>query len=361
MSYSRMGYTGASTTILSTPLVSAKIRNNFVNHVCLVLDRSLSMSRHEQALVQAADLQIAHLAAKSQEMDQETRITVISFGDTAEVLVWDMDVMRLPSIKELYKISGNTALATATTLALDDLAEIPTKHGDHSFLIFVLTDGQENRSPHEVRQILPHRVSALAENWTVAFLVPNVLAQRDVHETVRIPKGNIALWDTTSADGAVEAGATIRDATDRFLEGRLRGDRGMGAAVFSTSTDAVNKGTIAAAALTPLSPNNYLMLPVTEKVQIRSHVLTHGHQYVSGRAYYELSKRESIQPQKSVAVVDRKTGQVYTGPQARRILGLPDMEVKVRPDYNPDYKIFIQSTSVNRNLVAGTQLLWMLR
>jgi len=39
------------------------------------------------------------------------------------------------------------------------------------------------------------------------------------------------------------------------------------------------------------------------------------------------------------------------------LLGLPDYEVKVNPAATPDFTIFIQSTSVNRKLLADTNLL----
>jgi hypothetical protein len=39
------------------------------------------------------------------------------------------------------------------------------------------------------------------------------------------------------------------------------------------------------------------------------------------------------------------------------MVGLPNYKVRVRPDFNPDYKVFVQSTSVNRKLVPGTKLL----
>jgi len=33
------------------------------------------------------------------------------------------------------------------------------------------------------------------------------------------------------------------------------------------------------------------------------------------------------------------------------------MDVRVRPDYNPLYDVFVQSTSTNRKLLRGTKLL----
>lgn len=42
------------------------------------------------------------------------------------------------------------------------------------------------------------------------------------------------------------------------------------------------------------------------------------------------------------------------------MIGLPDMAVRVKPDYNPDYSVYVQSTSINRKLIAGTKYLYLL-
>jgi Mg-chelatase subunit ChlD len=51
-------------------------QQNYINHIVMVLDMSGSMSPHARELIKVADGQIAHLARRSQELDQETRITV---------------------------------------------------------------------------------------------------------------------------------------------------------------------------------------------------------------------------------------------------------------------------------------------
>lgn len=58
-------------------------------------------------------------------------------------------------------------------------------------------------------------------------------------------------------------------------------------------------------------------------------------------------------------MLEKKTDRVYTGPEARALLGLPETEVRVKPDHNDDFTIFVQSTSVNRKLVPSTRLLLM--
>lgn len=68
----------------------------------------------------------------------------------------------------------------------------------------------------------------------------------------------------------------------------------------------------------------------------------------------------TIQGNKELMVVEKNSGRAYSGPDARRVVGLPDMTVRVKPDHNPDFDIFVRSTSTNRKLIAGTRLLLLL-
>ena len=79
-----------------------------------------------------------------------------------------------------------------------------------------------------------------------------------------------------------------------------------------------------------------------------------------GAAFYLLMKPENeVQDHKQIAIRDKKTGVIYSGVNARQMLGLPyHGTVKVVPGNHGGYDIFIQSTSVNRKLVKGTQVLY---
>ena len=132
--------------------------------------------------------------------------------------------------------------------------------------------------------------------------------------------------------------------------------------LFSTDATAVNAATIKQAGLTPMARGTYILVPVpTDKVPIKEFTEQCGHKYVIGRGFYELSKKETIQTSKDLVVVGKKDSKVYSGPQARSLVGLPDsMDVRVEPNSNPDYTIFVQSTSVNRHLKVGTKYLYLL-
>jgi hypothetical protein len=328
--------------------------NNHINHVVMVLDASISMNGVSEALIKAVDAEIAHLAKRSQEMNQETRITIYVFSNTVRCVVYDMDVLRLPSIRELYRTGGMTALVDASLQAIDDLAMTPEKYGDHAFLIYVFTDGQENRSSHHYSE-LKRRIADLPDHWSLGVLVPD---WRGEHEAAKygFPPNNIAVWDATTEGGVHQAVSVVRQATERFMEGRARGIRGS-RNIFSTGSDAVNAQTLRSAALTPLPHTSYKLVPVPSDGPIREFIERCGYHYTVGMAHYQLTKTETIQANKSLAVVRKATHEVFTGPQVRDLVGLPAMGVRVKPDFNPEYDIYVQSTSVNRKLLAGTQVL----
>jgi len=361
---------------------------NYINHVAFVIDASTSMRPHAASVVTVVGAEIAHLARRSQELDQETRVTVYSFADEVTCLIYDKDVLRLPSIRDIYRVGGNTSLIAATWLSQVDLEKTAQLYGDHAFLTYVVTDGQENASAfcpvfggtpryrdgawtstarigeHSTaslsRQLLT-KLSGQPDNWTVACLVPDVLAKAEAW-AFGFPVENIAVWDTKARDGVEVAMSTVRAATETFMTNRARGVRGS-RTLFAGGADVVNTRNInASQGFRPLDKATYDLYTVRGDydLDIRPHVayLT-GQPYRSGSAYYELTKPEKIQPQKEILLRNRKSGRVYASVDARKLLNLPDHEVRVRPEDNAEFQIFVQSTSVNRKLVVGTKVLVM--
>lgn len=361
------------------------LKNHKVNHVALVIDKSGSMKKHEDTVVQVVDEFVRGLKVESDALGHETRISLYAFDHEIECLVWDMDVKALPSMRGVYRVNrGATSLIEASVVSLDDLAnEVSQKYGEHSFLQVVWTDGEENASgcsetgrmhtsPYGAVQDraqlqrwlkrIQTTMDGLADNWTSAILVPSSLAKRTA-QSYGFPAGNIAVWDADTTAGVEEAIGTVKAAATSFLRGREQGVRGT-KNLFAMGADLDTADV--KARLDPLDIGKYILIPVDQQMQIRDFVTRSGHPYKTGCAFYELSKREKVQGNKQVAVAEkdpatgRMTGKVFSGPAARQLLGLPDAEVTVKPGHNDKYVIFVQSTSVNRKLIPGTKLLVML-
>ena len=318
-----------------------------INHVALVLDASVSMSTHKSELIRVADEQIRYLALRSEELEQETRVSVYTFSDDVKCLIFDMDVMRLPSIADLYRIEGMTALVDAVVKSQEDLSTTSRIYGDHAFLSFFLTDGMENASRNSWR-VLPRYFNK--SGWSLGFLIPKS-SNRIYFDRMGIDSGNVATWDTESVQGIADSFGSIREATDTFMNNRASGIQA--STVFSTGTDTVNKETVKNLKPVKVSKTYY----VTDDSRIDEFYNVMYGTYPFGHAYYQLTKRETIQPTKGILVLDKRTQKVYGGPDARKLIGLPDETIKVSPNHNPDYEIFVQSTSYNRKLKAGTKTL----
>lgn len=324
--------------------------DQYINHVVLVLDASSSMGGLEKEVVTVADNTIAYLAQRSQELDQETRITVYKFADRVECLVYDKDVLRLPSMKTLYRTSGMTALIDATVKSIQDLTKTATLYGDHAFLIYVLTDGGENRSILKSRDLTDH-LNALPDNWTLACMVPN---QQGVFEAKKFgfAPNNIAVWNTDAA-GIKEVGQVIQKTSDTFMVNRAQGIRG------SKNLFHMDVAKIDTKKLMPIGKDQFIFYHVDQTSVIAEFVRRRLGYYDIGSAYYQLVKPEDVQAQKNILVMKNSTMEFFSSKDARHMLGLPDETVRVAPAQHPDYTIYVQSTSVNRKLPAGTQLVVM--
>jgi hypothetical protein len=330
------------------------VRQGYINHVGLVLDASSSMSHLRKSTIEVADLQIKDLAQRSQQMDQETRATVYTFNERVDCVYYDKDVLRLPTIAEYYKPHGNTALIDATLKAISDLRATATLYGDHAFLIYVLTDGQENSSK-KLAKTLQNELQTLPDNWTLAVFVPN---QAGVFEAKKLgfAPGNIMVWDTTTEHGMQEVGRVISNTTQSYMTARSQGIRGT-KGLFNIDTSHLTDHNIQST-LIPVPLDRYRVRTVPFVMQIATFVEEHMHiPYKKGNSFYQLSKPETVQASKQVMVRDNKTQVVYSGTQARQLLNLPGYDVRVDTADHPCYDIFIQSTSVNRKLVPGTEVI----
>jgi len=326
---------------------------NYINHIAFVIDASGSMQGLSQTVVDIFDSQIAYLARRSKELDQETRASVYLFNETTRCLLFDMDVMRLPSLKGLYSADGGTALLDAVAKSIEDLEDTSTLYGDHAFLLYALTDGEENRST-TTPSAISKRINGLADNWTLGVLVPN---QRGATEAQRFgfPQSNIQIWEVGSV-GLKKVSDVIQTSADTFMRNRALGIRGT-KTLFQVDASSLSV-TQVKKTLSELKPSDYQVLLVRKEAVIKPFVeswIPTG--YVQGSAYYQLTKKETVQGSKQVCIQHKRTGKVYSGHSARQLLGLPSHEVKVEPADFGDYNIYIQSNSSNRKLVAGTNLL----
>ena len=97
--------------------------------------------------------------------------------------------------------------------------------------------------------------------------------------------------------------------------------------------------------------SGYQVVNVPMDCAIREFVQSHG---VTGDGFYEWTKAEIVQDYKKVLAVNKETGAIVTGSRARTVLGIGKATGRYAPRKDATHTGFIQSTSVNRKLVGGT-------
>jgi von Willebrand factor type A domain len=117
--------------------------------------------------------------------------------------------------------------------------------------------------------------------------------------------------------------------------------------------------TFAAADLHAVPPGRFQVLSVDTDTPIKDLVIENGLRFKKGRGFYEFTKTETIQAGKEVVLMDKKTGDRFSGVKARELLGLPEgMTTRIKPTSLEKYAVFVQSTSANRKLMGGTRFLY---
>jgi hypothetical protein len=111
--------------------------------------------------------------------------------------------------------------------------------------------------------------------------------------------------------------------------------------------------------LQAVDPHRFQVLHVDKDQDIKGFVLATGAAFKKGRGFYEFMKTETIQEKKEVVLVDRTSGDMFSGPKAREMIGLPLGERgRLKPTVMDKFAVYIQSTSVNRKLIGGTKFLY---
>jgi hypothetical protein len=267
------------------------------------------------------------------------------------------------SVAKLNALANYTTEGTATPLfdsvgeLIELLESVPdATQPDVSFLVMAITDGEENASKKYVRT-LGDKIRQLqaTDRWTFVFRVPKGYARHLT--TLGIPSGNIVEWEQTER-GMRESSIHNQQAVSRYFTGLRAGVR-------STDQFYTNLANLSArdvkAALKDISAQVDIW-PVKRPSEIRNFVeYKLGNRPMRiGAAFYQLSKKEKVvQDYKLIVVRDKTTGAVYFGQASRDLLGLPTSgTIQLSPGDHGNYEVYVQSASVNRKLVPGTNVLY---
>lgn len=340
-------------------VTKSKKVSQYTNHIAIAVDGSGSMSSLRSKVVSCFDQLISDLRENSRLFNQETRVSVYIFDSDVEVMAFDTDVERLPSIKDFYFVRGNTALATTMNVAIDDLKKVPELYTDHAFLLYVLTDGADNNSTDSDKRKLTQFLNSRPNNWTIAAHVPNSQGVRYM-ESLGLSRENIQIWELTER-GMEKATELATSSIKTYMQNRSLGIRSTDSFYASVDVSNLNANTVKQQ-LEKINQRKVKIVQNThlKAVEIRDLVESAlpSFTYTKGCAFYEIVKKETIQAGKEVLIRDKKDGVVYGGDEARKLIGIPQNKTcMATPAFSADYEIYIQSTSVNRNVIPKQRVL----
>lgn len=327
------------------------------NHIALVIDKSGSMGSLRSEMVSAVNGFGDVIRDRAAKDGSTTTVSLITFSGIIKTIYLGADASALKTLTTAeYCPDGTTALLDAVGMTVEELRKLPNADDPStSFLVIALTDGEENASTRYNKTRLAALLNETEKDgrWTVAFHVPK--GGRNYLTNFGIKPENIREWEQTKR-GVDETSNTTAIGISGFFDARATGKTKVDK--FFTDLSKVSV-TQVKTKLVDVS-KQYKLFTVDREVAIKEFVEEKTKKpYVLGSAFYELTKPETVQPQKDVLIVERgkEKNAIYGGVSARDMLGLPQgAHAKLTPANLSIWRPLIKSTSPNRKLVRGTIL-----
>lgn len=331
------------------------------NKVTLILDSSGSMSNIRQQTISMANEIVNTIKRDSLKHRQRTEFSLVTFDDTVNrsTTYTNVDIKKIKVLAGCdYVIGGMTALHDAIGTVLDDyILTHEYKDENCSFLVIVITDGYENAS-RKYKTYVKELIAKVNKTGRFTVTVQTPSGGEVAIQQLGIAKDNITSF-SASPRGVKIAAQHTNSGVSQYYKSRAGGQSCTTSFYAQTDAKNISKTTLKTKLndISGLFDRYAVNTRGGDSVKEVVSFLRPTKPYKLGEAYYELTKKETIQATKELVIMD-KTGKLYGGDEARSLLNLPkNASAKVTPGQHGDYTIFVQSTSVNRKLLPGTKLL----
>lgn len=334
-----------------------KLPSTPVNRVIFVNDRSGSMRSLFGKTTESVQENIRSLVKSDKTTGQQSYVTIWEFDDKSLIAINNMICSSVD-----YRLSagwgGGTALNDTVCRVIDAAKAVEPISSDESVLLLILTDGGECSSVQYGWKDVKGRIASLPENWTVTLIGPSMNIKWG--ESVGIPRDNMLLWDGSAAtySGTVAAQSV---GLGTYVQTRATGAKAT-QSFYTVNPDKILPQEIEK--LIKLPKGDFAVIEAPDAMapgknsvstELAPMVRSYNYQFKTGVNYYELIKAEKIQENKDLLVMD-ENGNVYgkgnSGAEIRAALGLPTTgTITVHPQKGK-YKIFVQSNSNNRKMLA---------
>jgi uncharacterized protein YegL len=194
------------------------------NHVTFILDCSGSMERISEQSKSNFNEQLQTL--KKESHDQETLVTLVMFSDQINTLYMDRPIDDVDELVN-YPTNGMTALHDAIGMTANRLRILVKE--DHSALVIVITDGEENASSDYGGEDGRKKIKSMIEelegkgNWTFTFLGANIDVERVGTKGMSIGALNTMNF-TADAQGVKRMSANMGGGITAYYNARRGGE-----------------------------------------------------------------------------------------------------------------------------------------
>lgn len=336
----------------------------YKNYIGISRDHSGSMYSIGKAAMKDYNQTVDSLKRAATEENIDTIMSVVECGyaHTAQVraVVTNSSIVAVNPISTYSTDGRGTPLFDSVGDLIEMFQAVPDATDENvSFVIMVITDGEENAS-FKWRSLLAGKIKQLqsTDRWTFVFRVPK--GNKNALVRMGIPAGNILEWETTER-GMVESTRVTQDSFRSFYSARSSGLKST-TSFFTTNLTEVEIQQVKASLIDVSSQVQFWVVDGQHaNAQIRDFCeAKSGANMLKGAAFYQLIKKEKeVQDYKLIGIKDIHSGAVYVGPAARDLLGLPHSgTIALQPGDHADYDVFIQSTSINRKLLEGSTVMY---
>jgi hypothetical protein len=327
-------------------------------YVGVVLDRSTSMWSIRSATVDAFNRTVQDI--REQSAGQDVSVSLWTFANDSQNVFFNASVDTLrPLTYDQYIPRGNTAMFDGVCNCIDAFGRVPgADDPEVAFLVIVITDGEENYSSSVSKGRIHHLMldRQKTDRWTFAFQVPPGLYKENLVSRFGVPTDNVLEW-TTTEQGVRLAQKATGEAAAQYFAARSTGKTKVAAFYATTDLSDVSDADLRDN-LTDIR-DRFKVYEVPKECRIDEFLSSKTRKpYVVGSGYYQLMKRETIQPHKQVLIMKKGEKSIWGGREARHLIGLPDgADAKTTPGNHSSYDIFVQSKAPNRKLPRGTRVL----
>ncbi len=324
------------------------------DYIALAVDTSSSMAQHGSRAYDMVREQFENIGSLQQDPQRDVYLNHYTFATQVTPLVTNkVNKINVPE-RSRYIFNGWTALNDAFAKSIEDLEAYDTGSQNASFLVVVITDGQENRShisTSTLRSIIAAKTAR--DNWT--FVLIGTAEARGYADELGIPQGNVMVWDATQVEEYERTSTALIGQTSKYSSMRASGATSTRS--FFTDASAITPQ-VAAKSLGDIT-HAYRSIAATKQGRIDDFVRYHAGSFEKGvtEVYYQLTKPEKVQESKLIVLRDKVTRKIYGG-DVRAKLGLPASgEIRLKPGNHAGWDIFVQSKSDNRLLSRGQLVL----